>query len=889
MNEFKVNEYITLKLEDGNTNIYVNGRLFQQCKFLLLNIPVDGISSFDEIKSIDEAAEKLDRSLEGNDENNLNIPPDVEFWGHCSNIQVWVENNYSTNLLHRNLAFPLLRKLYEVNDPDARKVFREEIVRRIQSGYPSVFSYLIEEDYLRYLSIDELITTFYNIDDLPPNFKRLVMDSIIKSAIEVEEIFRKERFVDFLSYYGDLTTLIKLINLLKKYTEFPLLLELAKAFGDKPVHKEYYFLSKISTVFIQDKRDLIRTLTNALGRLLLQVIREEIYKDKEEGYTYDVKQSYIYLLLPFLEEFFIDIISGIYSFDYGSVIENLTIFFEMLLIVNEFVDVQIDYYLNQGGAYGFYIDTDFDGGIEFREYYFGELMSDDVIIDIKDKKMHLSFQRDVGGDFEKDVEDFNNKNGIFELNPTVILLYLSSEHKRVRKRALKYLENLDIKDLGYPIEEYIKGISQEKKVKIEKYLLKLLSSRKYIKKKLAGIYLGYFNRKFLHKDYLQIISELTEETKRKIISNLMYKLPNSYDDDHKSLQKDIEILHRKAISKPFVLKTEKEELHYVIFKDQWKFIKDNKLDLSYRKIKSLSEIQGLGAASNLKILNLASNDLESVNELLVLNQLEELNLESNKLTSLKGFEKLINLQKINLRRNQVEDYKILGLLSNIKEINLTFNKITRIENFKNFGNLQVLSLGRNNISKLECLEKEINIKKLELNNNRITKIEGLTQLINLEELNLSFNQISEIRGLEGLVKLKKLNLSKNKIKELKGLDRLINLTDLYIYRNSIQEMKGFDNLDNLIKLIISSNQIAELKELNKLRNLAYLAVNDNDLSEIKGLENLVNLKTLFIGKNKISENLIKDLGGWDYYKNEVNDPQQFVEYCYIKFQNLEKS
>ena len=36
--EFKINKYITLKLENCKTNIYVEGELFNQCKFLLLNI-----------------------------------------------------------------------------------------------------------------------------------------------------------------------------------------------------------------------------------------------------------------------------------------------------------------------------------------------------------------------------------------------------------------------------------------------------------------------------------------------------------------------------------------------------------------------------------------------------------------------------------------------------------------------------------------------------------------------------------------------------------------------------------------------------------------------------------------------------------------------------------
>jgi len=175
--EFKVNDYIALKLEyvEGDievaqgwsTIIYVKGKRFKQCKYLLLNIPVDDISSFDEIMSIDEAAQEIRNRLlkEKNndwledyedDESVEKIPPEVEFWGHCSNMQVWVENNYDTRLLHRWLAFPLLKELTEAGDPVAKKVFKEEIAKRYASGYPSVVKSLKNGGYLDYLSSDEI-------------------------------------------------------------------------------------------------------------------------------------------------------------------------------------------------------------------------------------------------------------------------------------------------------------------------------------------------------------------------------------------------------------------------------------------------------------------------------------------------------------------------------------------------------------------------------------------------------------------------------------------------------------------------------------------------------------------------------------------------------------
>lgn len=160
MKEFKVNKYITLKLEGNKINIYVIGKKFSQCKFLLLEIPIDEITSLDEIQSIDEAVDHLDSSLElrTNSQGDLqmfdNVLPEVEFWGHCSNLQVWVENNYNTCLLHSNLAFPLLKRLTEVGDPIAKKVFGEEIAKRIMSKHPPTIAFLAQEGYIDYLPRD---------------------------------------------------------------------------------------------------------------------------------------------------------------------------------------------------------------------------------------------------------------------------------------------------------------------------------------------------------------------------------------------------------------------------------------------------------------------------------------------------------------------------------------------------------------------------------------------------------------------------------------------------------------------------------------------------------------------------------------------------------------
>ena len=168
--EFVVNDYITLRLENRRSNIYVGGRIFRQCKYLLLNLSVDKTRDYDEIESIDEAAEFL-QSPPG---TGISIPPKTEFWGHCSNIQAWVKFDYDTRILHRNLAFPLLRTLATAGDPKAIKVFKKEIALRLESGYPSVVLYLLNQRYLEYLDEEELDTVLES-----PKFLKNIPKSIL--------------------------------------------------------------------------------------------------------------------------------------------------------------------------------------------------------------------------------------------------------------------------------------------------------------------------------------------------------------------------------------------------------------------------------------------------------------------------------------------------------------------------------------------------------------------------------------------------------------------------------------------------------------------------------------------------------------------------------------
>ncbi len=166
--EFKVNDYISLRLIGKYTELYVNGNYFIQCKRLIINIPPEEIETYNELDSIDEISELYKNYLIYNeiyqDEDftlklssySHNITTETEFWAHCSNLQAWAENNYDTRILHSNLAFPLLKELTRAGDQFAKKIFKEEIAKRIVSGFYPTIKYLIKEGYLNYLNINEI-------------------------------------------------------------------------------------------------------------------------------------------------------------------------------------------------------------------------------------------------------------------------------------------------------------------------------------------------------------------------------------------------------------------------------------------------------------------------------------------------------------------------------------------------------------------------------------------------------------------------------------------------------------------------------------------------------------------------------------------------------------
>ncbi len=260
-----------LKLESGITTIYIDGKQFQQCMRLVLKFPMEEAHIFNKINSIDEAVEVYNKHLsKGNiiqgepvkiiKDLTHDISPETEFWGHCSNLQAWYENNYDTRLLHSNLAFPLLKKLTEAGDPIAKKVFKDEIAERFESGNNTVRIYLLIEGFLKELNKEEMIALAQQIGytNIPGPFLLDLMDIGDEDALLIlkRRVLKKstKQSEDFVTHY-------------------------------KNIFKEEEYNTLLDNISYLRKFDDVTNIDSNISRILsmLDIIKESLIKTKPEG------------------------------------------------------------------------------------------------------------------------------------------------------------------------------------------------------------------------------------------------------------------------------------------------------------------------------------------------------------------------------------------------------------------------------------------------------------------------------------------------------------------------------------------------------------------------------------------------------------------------------
>ncbi|XP_004503474.1 protein phosphatase 1 regulatory inhibitor subunit PPP1R7 homolog [Cicer arietinum] len=166
-------------------------------------------------------------------------------------------------------------------------------------------------------------------------------------------------------------------------------------------------------------------------------------------------------------------------------------------------------------------------------------------------------------------------------------------------------------------------------------------------------------------------------------------------------------------------------------------------DVSFNEITSL---HGLSRVSNtLNELYVSKNEITKIEEIDHFHQLHILELGSNKLRVMENLQNLVNLQELWLGRNRIKIINLCGLKC-IKKISLQSNRLTSMIGFEGCVALEELYLSHNGITKMEGLSSLVNLRVLDVSSNKLTSVDDILNLTQLEDLWLNDNQIESLEG-----------------------------------------------------------------------------------------------------------------------------------------------
>ncbi|KAI4347073.1 hypothetical protein L6164_007922 [Bauhinia variegata] len=171
-------------------------------------------------------------------------------------------------------------------------------------------------------------------------------------------------------------------------------------------------------------------------------------------------------------------------------------------------------------------------------------------------------------------------------------------------------------------------------------------------------------------------------------------------------------------------------------------------DVSFNEITSL---HGMSKVSNtLKELYVSKNEVTKMEEIDHFHQLQVLEFGSNKIRVMENLQNFTNLQELWLGRNRIKMVNLCGLKC-IKKISLQSNRLTSMLGFESCIALEELYLSHNGITKMEGLSSLVNLRVLDVSSNKLTSIDDIHNQTQLEDLWLNDNQIESIEGIAEVV------------------------------------------------------------------------------------------------------------------------------------------
>ena len=209
-----------------------------------------------------------------------------------------------------------------------------------------------------------------------------------------------------------------------------------------------------------------------------------------------------------------------------------------------------------------------------------------------------------------------------------------------------------------------------------------------------------------------------------------------------------------------------------------------------------------------------------------------IDLSNNRLSSLQGLNSPEMIKLLQVAHNEIttieeDPFKKLAVLS---YLDLSFNKIEKIQNLFFVSHLHSLNLSNNNIKRLENLEGCDSLRQLNVSDNKITSIYLRSPLTRLVSLDMSGNPLQNLRSISYFTSLSTLIIDRCKLTNPTEIRSLLNLRTFSATKNQITNFPPIF-MALLSYADFSFNKLTSLSSFTAFQNLVTLDVSGNPIDD----------------------------------------------------------
>ncbi len=320
------------------------------------------------------------------------------------------------------------------------------------------------------------------------------------------------------------------------------------------------------------------------------------------------------------------------------------------------------------------------------------------------------------------------------------------------------------------------------------------------------------------------------------------------------------------------------------------------LDLSSLNIDSL---KGIEACTKLRVLNLRNNKIDDLSPLAELSSLEYLSLKKNHISDIASLSGLTGLETLDLSDNEIKDISALAGLNNLKTLYLDGLEISSFTPLAGLKSLEILGVSDTGLKNehLDIIEKLTGLKKLNISDNKdltANRFEELAQTLSSCEISHSdMLYIIKLGDKEYSSDSVEIDAEDCGAKSIAGLEKFEKLLYVDLSGNKLTDAGPLVKAEKLITLDLGGNLLSNVSFLVSLKSLVSLDLSSNAIEDITAVGSLSSLKVLYLSDNFVSD--ISALSGCtaletlDLSDNEVTDLTALSSLTGLEILKLDKN